>query len=157
MFLVWFWEKTVSCDGYGDGLRLILEMSLEMATISSKLYLILKRNLQRCKWGVLFLLVAPCVILQLYLWKQVCGGSTCVSLDVILSVWAAECESWSIRRYVGTQPYAACLNQIERVKNSLIRSRTRLPGSVSCYEAKEVSWTVSAFLFYLDYNHHFGG
>lgn len=30
MFLVWFWEKAISCDG----LRLILEMSLEMATIS---------------------------------------------------------------------------------------------------------------------------
>lgn len=33
MFPVWFWEKAISCDGYGAGLRLSLEMSLEMATI----------------------------------------------------------------------------------------------------------------------------
>lgn len=33
MFLVWFWEKAISCDGYGASLRLSLEMSLEMATI----------------------------------------------------------------------------------------------------------------------------
>lgn len=34
VFLVWFWEKAMSCDGYGDGLRLIREMSSGMATIS---------------------------------------------------------------------------------------------------------------------------
>lgn len=58
---------------------------------------------------------------------------------------------------MGTQPYAARLNQIERVKNSLIGSRTRLPGSVSCYEAKGVSWTGSAFWFDLDSDHRLDG
>lgn len=138
---LWRWFESRHGNEPGNG-----------CTLSSKLCLIPKTSPQRTltlfqthpKCCCFFNLEAPCDVLDSYIYgsRWVCvrlcwggggggGGPTCVSLDVIQPVPAAVGETRSLSRYVGTQTYAARLNQIERVKNSLIRSRTRLPGSSS--------------------------